>query len=220
MITSRVLARENRDKAAPIAWTLASANTAHLNSAPKAPDAQQADAAELRQRLDHLKRELNARVMEARQAGRAEGEAQARSAAQETEAMLERLGKSLRDLTEVRARLRQEASTDLVELSIAIARRVLHRECSVDPTALEGLLQAGLDRLDRQEIYSVQVHPSQAAAIRRAIQTFGNRPIEVVENANAEPGALLFKTNRGMLDAGIETQLREIQRGLADRVSR
>jgi flagellar assembly protein FliH len=220
MITSRVLARENRDKAEPIAWTLASANSAPLNSAAKVPDGHPGDAAELRQRIDHLQREMNARVTEARQSGRAEGESQARSAAEETETMLERMGKSLRDLTEVRARLRQEASTDLVELSIAIARRVLHRECSVDPTALEGLLQAGLDRLDRQEIYSVQVHPSQAAAIRRAVQTLSNRPIEVIEKASAEPGALLFKTNRGMLDAGVETQLREIQRGLADRVSR
>ena len=52
--------------------------------------------------------------------------------------MLERLARAIDELAGLRPRLRQEAEADLVQLALAIARRVLRREIAVDPEALHG----------------------------------------------------------------------------------
>ena len=52
---------------------------------------------------------------------------------------------------------------------------------------------------------------SQAAA--------GSR-LEVVADAGCDPGTAIFETPRGNLDASVETQLQEIERGLADCLER
>jgi flagellar assembly protein FliH len=44
--------------------------------------------------------------------------------------------------------------------------------------------------------------------------------VEVVPDAAREPGALIFETERGNLDASVETQLEQIERGLTDRLRR
>jgi flagellar assembly protein FliH len=41
-----------------------------------------------------------------------------------------------------------------------------------------------------------------------------------VADASREPGAVIFETQRGNLDASIESQLQEIERGLTDRLGR
>ncbi len=217
-MNSRIITQKDQQRAAAVTWAPAGL---HLPATHGATPNDTAELNALRSRVEHLERELNYRVAEARQAGRAEGEAQGRAAASAAlQPVIERAANAVRDLAEVGSRLRRNAAADLVELTVAIARRVLHRECSVDTCALEGLVQAALDRLDRQEIHRVLVHPSQAPAIRQAIAAVSSRTIDVVEASSAEPGALLFETSRGKLDAGIETQLREIHRGLADRVNR
>jgi flagellar assembly protein FliH len=42
--------------------------------------------------------------------------------------------------------------------------------------------------------------------------------VEVIADPSAEPGAVIFETDRGNLDASLESQLKEIERGLADRL--
>jgi flagellar biosynthesis/type III secretory pathway protein FliH len=44
--------------------------------------------------------------------------------------------------------------------------------------------------------------------------------IEVLGDPSREPGSVVFETTRGNLDASVESQLREIERGLTDRLRR
>ena len=109
----------------------------------------------------------------------------------------------------------------MVQLSLAIARRVLRRELAVDPEALHGLVLAALEKLAGQEICRVKVHPSHAAPVAAALPKPGaGPPIEVIADRSCEPGGIVFETARGNLDVSVESQLREIERGLADRLRR
>ena len=69
----------------------------------------------------------------------------------------------------------REAAADLVELSLGIARRILHREFSVDPAALEGLVGGALQKLAAQEICRIRVHPELEPGVRRALAREGPR---------------------------------------------
>jgi len=167
-----------------------------------------------------IERQIEERVRQARAAGLREGEAAERNrGAAELKATLDRLAQSIQELAGWRARLRREAEADLVRLALEIARRVVRREIAVDPDALRGLVTAALEKLQGHDIARVQVHPSHAALLTACLeQAPGGNTVEVVADPSREPGAVIFETARGNLDASVGAQLREIERGLVDRL--
>lgn len=169
-------------------------------------------------RLSELREEVEGRVREAYESGLREGTAAARDQARaEVESLRERLAQTIAGLVELRTQVLRQAEVDLVKLSIEVARRVLHRELTIDPGALKGLLKAALEKLEDQEIYRVRVHPEQETLMRDCLQGLGMPHIEVVADAAQPVGGAAFEVSSGYLDASIDTQLREIQRGLIDR---
>jgi flagellar assembly protein FliH len=173
-------------------------------------------------RLAEVERQGQARTAEARAAGLREGEAEGRrKAAAEMHAAIERMARAVAEMAGLRAELRKDAEADTVQLALAIARRVLHREIAADPDALKGVLLAALAKLQGQEISRVRVHPSQAALMTDCLRTVASgQSIEVLADHTREVGDAIFETQRGNLDASVETQLGEIERGLADRLRR
>jgi flagellar assembly protein FliH len=169
-----------------------------------------------------IQRESEQRIREAHAAGTREGEAAGHArAAAGLQPVIDRLGRSIDEVAGLRARLRSEAEADLVKLALAIARRVLRRELAIDPEALHGLVLAALEKLQGQEICRVKVHPSHAALVTECLrQIVTGAAVEVIPDPSREPGAIVFETERGNLDASVESQLQEIERGLADRLKR
>jgi flagellar assembly protein FliH len=134
--------------------------------------------------------------------------------------VIERFARSIEEIAALRPKLRREAESDMLRLSLAIARRVLRRELAMDPEAMHGLVLAALEKLQMQEISRVRVHPSQVAAITACLRQASGTAIEVLGDPARQPGAALFETTHGNLDASIDSQLQEIERGLADRLNR
>jgi flagellar assembly protein FliH len=165
-------------------------------------------------------RQIDQRIQEARAAGVREGEAAGRNrAAAELQPVIERLSRTIQEIAGLRARMRREAEADLLRLATAIARRILRREIMVDPDAMHGLVLGALEKLQSQEISRVRVHPAHAALVSACLrQMVAGSPVEVIADPSREPGAVIFETDRGNLDASVESQLREIERGLADRL--
>jgi flagellar assembly protein FliH len=170
--------------------------------------------------IEVLRREFEQKVRESHTAGVREGEAAGRNrAAAEFQSVVEKFTQTIGELGRMRARLRREAEADTLKLALAIARRVLRRELAVDPEALESLLLGALEKLRGQEISRVRVHPSHTSLVSECLRRgFSGTAIEVIGDATRSPGTAIFETGRGNLDASIESQLQEIERGLADRL--
>jgi len=173
-----------------------------------------------RAQMSWLEQDCERRMREAHAAGWREGEAAGgKQAAAELQSVIERLSRTIDELNHLRPQLRKDAESDMVRLSLAIARRVLRRELAIDPEALHGLVLAALEKLQAQEVCRVRVHPSQAASIAATLKgSVTGQAIEVTPDPSREPGAVIFETGRGNLDASIDSQLQEIGRGLADRL--
>jgi flagellar assembly protein FliH len=113
----------------------------------------------------------------------------------------------------------RRAEADTVRLAIEIARRVLHREISVDPSALSALVGAALEKLRSQEIHRVRVHPDLEKLLKSSLEQFGrSAAVEVLSDPALPRGGVTFEIGRGALDASVDTQLREIERGLVDEI--
>jgi flagellar assembly protein FliH len=180
------------------------------------------DPPDSRERLAQLQQQYEQRAREAHAAGLREGEAAGRQrAAAELQPVIDRLARSMEEIGGLRARLRAEAEADLIQLSLAIARRVLRRELAIDPEALHGLVLGALEKLSGQEISRVRVHPAHAALVTESLrQNSTSAKVEVIADPSRQLGAVIFETQRGNLDASVESQLQEIERGLADRLRR
>ncbi len=135
--------------------------------------------------------------------------------------VLERLSRCLSELSALRPRMRREAEKDLVKLAIAIARRVLHRELTLDPESIEGLIRVALDRQESRELCTVRVHAEQETVIRTLLDRFANsHKIEIIADKSLRLGDVLLETAHGTIDASVDAQLSEIERGFADRLQK
>ena len=166
--------------------------------------------------------EIERRLRLASEQGRAAGEAAGEArAAQGLEPALQALSRLVQELAGTRGRVRREAERGCLELALAIARRVLHRELSTDPEAVLGLVKSAFARLNAREVHRLRVPPATASMLAGYRERLGFPPgLEIAADPNLEAGAAVFETARGELDASTGTQLAEIERGLADRLQR
>lgn len=172
----------------------------------------------LRAQLENARAELTERVQEAFAAGKREGDALARQAVDsQLESELGKLRGLLQELNLAGPKLRKQTEEELVRLSVAIARRILHRELTVDPGALQGLVKAAFDRLDRREIKEIRTDADSLANVKKIVDGLGAPgAVKVIPDATLRPGSLVIEVPRGQLDASIESQLVEIERGFVD----
>lgn len=174
--------------------------------------------ASLELQLENSAAESQRLVQEAIAAGKKEGELATQEALEAImQGEIAKISKLMNTVIGSGALLRRQAEEDLVRLSIAIARRILHREVLVDSEALLGLTKAALSKVDQREIHVIRAHPETLPLIERILQQSGNqRRMELRGDARLDRGSLFIETARGELDASVETQLQEIERGFAD----
>lgn len=171
-------------------------------------------------RIAQLEQEIPQREQQAFTAGFHKGEA----AGQEQgiarlDPVAEQLARAVADLSQSRRKLRRDAEQDVVKLALAIGRRIVHRELSMDPEAILGVVKAALEKLEGREVDRVRVHPENADIVRKHVERLGrSKRLEVVGDPRLDRGAVVFETACGNLDVSVDTQLEEIQRGLVDRL--
>lgn len=208
----------------PVAGAQTEAALSTAASSLGADPQQSATAAEtiaaLQQRIVQLEASLEIRCGEARQAGYREGEAAGRNQANaQLQPLLDKLARSIQEIADIRPRLRAEAEADLLKLSLAIARKVLHRELIADPDSIAALIKVCLDKVRLQEIVRVRIHPQHHPAIQQLLVRLATGvPIELLPDAKLQLGGVVIETSRGEFDASVDVQLKEIERGLTDRL--
>ena len=101
------------------------------------------------------------------------------------------------------------------------ARRVIYRELATDPEAILGLVKAAFGKVNSREARCLRVSPADAAVIQEYRTKLQIPPgFEITPDGSLTPGSVIFETTRGDLDASVETQLSEIDRGLTDTLKR
>ena len=212
-MSSKIIRPGDATDVVPVSWRSAG-KQAHAAEAGKSVISES--------RASEIQQETEARVRAAYGQGLAAGEAAVREHSQQKlDPVLNGLNGVILELASLRKRFRVEAEDDTMKLAIAIARRVLYRELSADPDAILGLVKAAFSKLNARETHRLRVSPSDAAAIQEHRTRLQIPPaIEIVSDGSLTPGSAIFETARGDLDASVETQLAEIDRGLTDVLKR
>jgi flagellar assembly protein FliH len=214
-MSSRVIREEDGVDVSAIAWRAA-------GSPARPRQAEQGKALIPEARVSELQQEAEARARAAYQQGQAAGEASAlQQAQQKLDPVLKGFNAVIAQLATMRKRTRAEAEEDTMRLAIAIARRVLYRELSTDPEAILGLVKAAFDKLNARETHRLRLSPSDAVLVGEQRAKLQMPPgLEIVADRSLTVGSAIFETSRGDLDASVDTQLQEIDRGLTDILKR
>jgi flagellar assembly protein FliH len=167
------------------------------------------DARQQQQHLASLERDAFAK-------GFAQGErAGAEAAGKRGEAMLRRLTQTLDELTALRTQMIHETEQQMVRLALAVARRVVHREVSLDQDLLIAMARVALDRLGESAKVTVRLHPEEFAATEaaRAAEWTGTH-VTVVADARIARGGCRIDSDFGTVDAGVDAQIQELAHAL------
>jgi flagellar assembly protein FliH len=220
---TKVLSGAATAPAEPVVWRQVSTDDAGADPAAHKDFAEPSSKGEvevLQARLAQIERDAPIREQQAYSTGYHKGElAGLEQAKAVLDPVADQLARTAADLAQTRRKLRREAEDDVVKLSLAIARRILHRELSIDPDAILGVVKAALHQLEGREIDRLRVSPEDAEVVRRHLESAGApQRFEIAPDARLGRGCAVFETARGNMDASIDTQLEEIQRGLVDRI--
>jgi flagellar assembly protein FliH len=207
-MSSRLVRGDIEAIVAPLVWSLAGRDREAAEAALK--DLADSEAG----------RTLEREIESARQRGFQEGRAEAgREYKMQIEPLASRLEEIVAGFAGPRDSELRDREEQLVELSIAVSRRILHRELAVDPEAVRALVRAALDRIESREIRRIRTHPAHRDFVQSVLdRARPDRSIELVADETLRQGSLLFETEHGDLDASVDSQLEEIRRGLVDRL--
>ena len=131
------------------------------------------------------------------------------------EAMLRRLAGTLDELTTLRQTMIQQSERQLVELSLAIARRILRREVTLDGDLIIAMAHVALERLGDAGSTTIRLNPEDYAhTIQRHGEEWAGSRVRVLADPAVGRGGCQVESEFGYIDAGVEAQFDQVMRAL------
>jgi flagellar assembly protein FliH len=107
--------------------------------------------------------------------------------------------------------------SDVIDLVLAIAGKILHREAQVDPMLVAALVRVAVDKMQGGSNVSVRVSPAKAEKWREYFANpLNGEKVVVMEDANLSLDDCILKTDLGSANFSIDAQLKEVEQGFAD----
>ena len=206
--------------AQPIVWPRVSRS--RLNEREQTDAASSTvQAAELSRQLTEARSAHEIELLRVRESAFQEGMRQGREEAANTiRDAAQKVSCTVAELMGFKRKIRLDAEREVVKLSLAIARRILNRELATDPDAIEGIVHAALCKLQARDAWQIRVGPGAVDITRNCIERARLAGVVKINVDPAlQPGDLLIDTTAGELDASVNTQLQEIERGFAERLA-
>lgn len=133
--------------------------------------------------------------------------------------------KSLRtaadDIQNLREKILRDSEDELLELVIALSRKVIHQETTQDRGIVLRVIKAAVNDLNELDELIIRVHPDDHALLSSSQNNALKNELCSVRftlkaDASLQPGCCLVETSLGTIDASFEAQLEEIYRRLLE----
>lgn len=139
-------------------------------------------------------------------------------AEKKVEAILGRFSDSLVLLGQTRNEVVRATQQDLVHLAVEIARKLVHRELTLDPEIVITLVRVAVERLSANAPVTVYLNPDDLKVIERRLQEapdlLGERELVLKSKRELRRGDCRLESPYGNVDATITEQFRQIENGL------
>jgi flagellar assembly protein FliH len=138
---------------------------------------------------------------------------------QQLDAAMGALRGAVEEVLGAKQQLHADAVGEMVELAIAIARRVTKRQATFEPQVLVANLREALALVGRGRQLRIAIHPTQHDLLRQALPSLEVEwpalgEAQFVADATLSPGGCRVFTEHGQIDADLQSQLDRVVEGL------
>lgn len=121
-----------------------------------------------------------------------------------------------KSLLQAREKIINQAHMELMELALAIARRVIRANVQVNKGIVTNMVKEALRRAADRERIVIRVNPKDVEEIKVCRDEYttsveGIRSLEIVADRRVSPGGCVVETNTGNIVADLDAQLAEIK---------
>lgn len=110
-----------------------------------------------------------------------------------------------------------KVEAEIVQLALAIAARILHREAQVDPMLVAALVRLAMENMREGSTVTIRVSPGRAEAWRQYFAEVATASrVEVVDDPQLTCEDCVLETELGSADFSLDKQLKEVQQGFFD----
>lgn len=129
-----------------------------------------------------------------------------------------RINEVLEEFARERKSYFERVEGEVVQLALAIARKILHREAQIDPLFLTGIVRVALEKVAATSSVKLRVSENDVFKWRQIVAALkGVQPQpEVVGDPTLPNGRCIMETDVGSTQISLDTQFREVERGLLD----
>jgi len=110
------------------------------------------------------------------------------------------------------------AEAEIVQLALAIAAKILHREAQVDPMLVATLVRMAVEKMREGSSVNLRVGVGEGPRWKGYFANQGGKGacVQVIEDAELSGHDCLVETELGTANFGLDTQLKEVEQGFFD----
>ncbi len=128
---------------------------------------------------------------------------------------VQRYDRSIHELAAAHQSLREAMEKAAVQLALAVATKVIHREITMDPDLVAALVSVALKRVQGQTAVTVRVSSHDHARLDTALRLL-NSSISVTEDPSLDRGDFVIDSVQTHVDGRVSSQIEAIGRALFD----
>jgi flagellar assembly protein FliH len=130
------------------------------------------------------------------------------------EAMLRRVAQTLEELGGLRKTLMQQSERQMVQLALTLARRVVHREITLDPELIAAMAHVAIKKLGVSNPSTIRLHPDDYTIVARDGDRWSGSNVSVVPDPSIARGGCMVESDFGTIDGSLDRQFDEMARAL------
>lgn len=148
--------------------------------------------------------------------GYAQGErAGMEAGAKRVEAMLRRVAQTLEELGQLRQTIAKETERDVVRLALALARRIVLREVSLDPTLVAAMAHVALEKLGETTPATIRLNPDDYTTVSaHRGQSWEGARVTILPDPGVARGGCLVESEFGHVNGALDAQFEQMTRAL------
>lgn len=124
---------------------------------------------------------------------------------------------SVKEFAEQRAGYFARVEAEVVQLSLSIAAKILHREAQVDTMLVASLVRIAMEKMREGSAVTVRVSTGRGASWKQYLAGWPNLGrVEVVEESHLTDQDCVVETELGSANFGLDSQLKEVEQGFFD----
>jgi flagellar assembly protein FliH len=136
---------------------------------------------------------------------------------QKVQAVRAPIADALRQFAAQRDEYFARVEAEVVQLSLSIATKILHREAQVDPMLVATLVRMAVERMSEGSSVQVRVAPVHLNAWKHYFAGQSHLAhVQVVADAELSDQDCMLDTELGSANFGLDSQLKEVEKGFFD----